>query len=127
MSSPTSSSTGYNYHADILKSWSATNQGSDIPRFQYEDRYTAGTSDRFLTKASYLNIENINFGYTLPASVLTKLRIQGLRIYAAAENVFYWSKRRGFDPRHTYNDTDLMNATTYSPMRSISAGINLTF
>ena len=127
MSSPTSSSTGTNYHADILKSWSATNQGSDIPRFQYEDRYTAGTSDRFLTKASYLNIENINFGYTLPASVLTKLHIQGLRIYAAAENVFYWSKRRGFDPRHTYNDTDLMNATTYSPMRSISAGINLTF
>ena len=127
MSSPTSSSTGTNYHADILKSWSATNQGSDIPRFQYEDRYTAGTSDRFLTKASYLNIENINFGYTLPASVLSKLHIQGLRIYAAAENVFYWSKRRGFDPRHTYNDTDLMNATTYSPMRSISAGINLTF
>ncbi len=127
MSSPTSSNGGYNYHADLLKSWSATNQDSDIPRFQFQDLYSAAASSRFLTKATYLNIENINFGYTLPASVLAKLRIQGLRIYAAAENVFYWSKRRGFDPRHTYHDTDLMNATTYSPMRSISAGINLTF
>ncbi|MBQ7180846.1 MAG: TonB-dependent receptor [Bacteroidaceae bacterium] len=125
MSSPTSNSTGYNYHADILKSWSVTNQNSDIPRFQYQDTYSAGQSDRFLTKASYLNIENINFGYTLPASVLAKLRIQGLRVYAAAENVFYWSKRRGFDPRQTYSDS--ANATRYSPMRSISAGINLTF
>ena len=127
MASPTSNSTGTHYHADILNSWSPTNQGSDIPRLQFQDLYSASTSDRFLTKSTYLNIENINFGYTLPASVLAKLRIQGLRIYAAAENVFYWSKRRGFDPRHTYDDPDLMNATTYSPMRSISAGINLTF
>ncbi len=125
MSSPTSSNGGYNYHADLLKSWSATNQDSDIPRFQFQDLYSAAASTRFLTKATYLNIENINFGYTLPASVLAKLRIQGLRVYAAAENVFYWSKRRGFDPRQTYSDA--ANATRYSPMRSISAGINLTF
>ncbi|MBR4929382.1 MAG: hypothetical protein IKZ00_01120, partial [Bacteroidaceae bacterium] len=96
-----------------------------LPRFQFDDTYTAGTSTRFLTKASYLNIENINFGYSLPKTLLSKAQINGLRLYVQAQNVFYWSKRRGFDPRQTYSgNTD---ATNYSPMRTISAGVKLTF
>ena len=125
MSSPTSNNTGSAFHADLLNSWSAQNKESNLPRFQFDDTYTAGTSTRFLTKASYLNIENINFGYSLPRTMLSKAHINGLRLYLQAQNVFYWSKRRGFDPRQTYSgNTD---ATNYSPMRTISAGVKLTF
>jgi TonB-linked SusC/RagA family outer membrane protein len=125
MSSPTSNNTGSAFHADLLNSWSAQNKESNLPRFQFDDTYTAGTSTRFLTKASYLNIENINFGYSLPRTLLSKAQINGLRLYLQAQNVFYWSKRRGFDPRQTYSgNTD---ATNYSPMRTISAGVKLTF
>ena len=125
MSSPTSNNTGSAFHADLLNSWSAQNKESNLPRFQFDDTYTAGTSTRFLTKASYLNIENINFGYSLPRTLLSKAQINGIRLYLQAQNVFYWSKRRGFDPRQTYSgNTD---ATNYSPMRTISAGVKLTF
>jgi hypothetical protein len=125
MSSPTSNNTGSAFHADLLNSWSAQNKESNLPRFQFDDTYTAGTSTRFLTKASYLNIENINFGYSLPRTLLSKAQINGLRLYLQAQNVFYWSKRRGYDPRQTYSgNTD---ATNYSPMRTISAGVKLTF
>ncbi len=125
MSCPTSSSTGVNYHADLLDAWSATNTNSTIPRLMYNDEYSASSSTRFLTKASYLNIENINFGYTLPQSVTSKIGINNLRIYASAENVYYWSKRRGYDPRQTYSGSS--NATRYSPIRSISAGVKVVF
>ena len=125
MSSPTSTSVGNNYHADLLKSWSSNNQGSDIPRFMFDDLYSAASSTRFLTKASYLNIENISFGYTLPKDVLAKIHLTNLRIFAQAENVFYWSKRRGFDPRQTY--VGATNVTNYSPMRTISGGVKITF
>ena len=125
MSSPTGSNTGYNYHADILKSWSSSNAGSDIPRFMMSDEYSAAGSTRFLTKASYLNIENINLGYTLPQSLISKIGIQNLRIFAAAENVFYWSKRKGFDPRQTYSGS--ANATRYAPIRTISGGVKVVF
>lgn len=67
MSSPTGT-TGYNFHKDLLNSWTPENTGSDIPRFQLHDQYSAASSTRFLTNASYLNIQNINVGYTLPAS-----------------------------------------------------------
>jgi TonB-linked SusC/RagA family outer membrane protein len=125
MSSPTSSDTGYNFHVDLLKSWSTANPNSDIPRFQFGDTYSAASSTRFLTNASYLNIENINLGYTFPAKWVRPAAIQSLRLYVSAENVFYWSKRKGFDPRQSYSSTT--NSTYYSPMRTISGGITLTF
>ncbi len=125
MSSPTGSNGGTNFHADLYESWSAENPDSDVPRLQFEDTYSAAASTRFLTSGSYLNIQNINFGYTFPSRLTKKIDIQSLRLYVSAENVLYLSARRGFDPRQTY--TDATNGTTYSPMRTISGGITVKF
>ena len=124
MSSP-SGTAGYNYHKDLLKSWTPENTGSNIPRFQLNDQYSAAASTRFLTNASFLNIQNINVGYTLPSRWTKKMAINSLRVYMSAENVFYWSKRKGFDPRQSYDATT--NATYYSPMRTISGGVTFEF
>jgi len=124
MSSPTGS-TGYNYHKDLLNAWTPENTGSNIPRFQLNDQYSASMSTRFLTNASFLNIQNINVGYTLPSRWTKKMAISSLRLYMSAENVFYWSKRKGFDPRQSYDETT--NATYYSPMRTISGGVTFEF
>ncbi len=125
MYSPANRSTGMNWHKDILNAWSPTNTSSDIPRLQYEDQNQNATSDRFLMDASYLNLQNINFGYTIPAKWTRKCKIERLRVYLACENVYYWSRRKGFDPRYSYS-----GATTqagYSPVRTISGGINIQF
>ena len=124
MSSP-SGSAGSNYHKDLLNAWTPENTGSNIPRFQLNDQYSASASTRFLTNASFLNIQNINVGYTLPSRWTKKMAISSLRLYMSAENVFYWSKRKGFDPRQSYNETT--NATYYSPMRTISGGVTFEF
>ncbi|MCS3057421.1 hypothetical protein NXV78_25780 [Bacteroides cellulosilyticus] len=56
-----------NFHKDYLKAWSPNNTSSDIPRWQYGDKYTVfSNSDRFLTNASYLNFQSFTVGYTLP-------------------------------------------------------------
>lgn len=125
MQPPTSSTAGRNIHVDAYDSWTASNPSSSIPRWQFDDLYTSNQSTRFLTDASYLNIQNINIGYTFPAKWTKAALINSLRIYASAENVFYWSKRKGFDPRQTYSGT--VNATRYSPIRTISGGISVTF
>ena len=125
MSSPSGSSVGNNYHIDLLKSWTkGVNEDSQIPRFQYDDLYSTATSDRFLTDASYLNISNINLGYTLPARWWNN-KIQAVRIYVACDNVYYWSRRKGLDPRQSFSGgTTNVN---YSPIRTISGGVTLTF
>ncbi|MDE6348096.1 MAG: SusC/RagA family TonB-linked outer membrane protein [Bacteroides sp.] len=124
MTSP-SGTAGYNYHKDILNSWTPEKPNNSIPRFQLNDQYSAASSTRFLTDASFLNIQNINVGYTFPSKWTKKLAINSLRLYMSAENVFYWSKRKGFDPRQSYSSTT--NATYYSPMRTISGGVTFEF
>ena len=125
MGAPTASISGWNFHKDLLNSWSANNTSSNIPRFNFDDQYNSATSTRFLTSSSYLSINNINFGYTLPAALTKKIDINSLRLYVACENVAYISARKGFDPRQNYND--MSNATYYSPMRTISGGITVQF
>ena len=125
MYSPANKTTGMNWHKDMLDAWSADNASSNIPRLQYEDKDQNGMSDRFLTDASYLNLQNINFGYTLPSNFTKKVGIEKVRVYLACENVWYWSKRQGFDPRYSYSGAT--SQATYSPVRTISGGINIQF
>ena len=125
MGNPVSGSTGSNYHKDLLLGWSETNVDSNIPRFQYGDNYANGGSDRFLIDASYLNIENINIGYTFPSKLVGKIGLSSLRIYAAVENVAYWSRRQGLDPRTSFSGDSAY--TSYLPIRTISGGLTLKF
>ena len=125
MTPPTSQSRGSTFHADLLKAWSPTNTSSSIPRMQYGDQYSTSTSDRFLVSASYLSIQNINAGYTLPARICRAAFIEKARFYVACDNVFLWSKRQGMDPRQS-----IAGSTTgsyYAPIRTISGGVTLTF
>lgn len=125
MSSPLSTSLGNNFHKDVLKAWTPDNKDSDVPRFQYGDEYTAASSDRFLTNASYLNFQNAQIGYTLPVSVTEKMHVSRLRFYVACDNIWYVSSRRGFDPRFNFSGTS--NYAVNSPVRTVSGGINITF
>ena len=119
------SSGGYGLHTDLLGAWSLANPTSDIPRIQYGDTYMNGASDRFLTSASYLSLQNITLGYTLPKSITSKIGIQKVRFYAVADNVWVWSKRQGLDPRLSITGED--GQGYYSPIRTISGGVSVTF
>ena len=125
MGSPSGTSTGNNYHHDLLNAWTPDNTGSNIPKFVYNDTYSNATSNRFLTDASYLNIQNITIGYTLPKKFTRKFLVENLRIYLACDNVWYWSKRQGMDPRQSLNG--IVNPYYYAPIRTFSGGVTVTF
>ena len=106
------------------KSWSETNATSDVPRWMFGDLYTAASSDRFMVSATYLNFQSFTVGYTIPANRFFKEQ-PAVRIYAAGENLRFWSARRGLDPRYSYGGNTTV--AVYSPTRNISAGIQFTF
>ena len=125
MASPTSENLGYAYHKDLWNSWSPENPTSDIPRFQFMDDDSARGSDRFYISSNFLSLNNLTLGYTLPRKWMSKIGIQRLRVYVACENVYYWSARKGLDPRQSI--TGGASQAYYSPVRTISGGLNLTF
>ena len=116
---------GSAFHVDLLNSWTPSNTASDIPRFQFGDNYTVATCDRFLTSASYLNFQSFSVGYTLPKKIVSQLNLDKIRVYVTGENLCFWSKRKGLDPRYDYGATESL--TPYSLMRTIMGGIQVSF
>ena len=119
-----SSSAGWNWHKDIYNAWTPENPTSNIPRLNASDKYINSASTRWLTSSDYLSINNITVGYTLPQQLVKKVMLDKVRVYFTADNVALISARKGLDPRQSY-----ISATTalYTPIRTISGGISLTF
>lgn len=123
MHAGSSANRGQNWHTDILKAWTPENTDTDVPILDLDD-YANRSSDRFLVSSNYLTLQNITLGYTLPQRWTQVLKIEKLRIYAVADNVALVAARKGLDPRMGFGSAD---NTNYSPLRSISAGLSLTF
>lgn len=114
---------------DLLNAWSPDNANSGIYRATREVDDRRDVSDYFLENASFLRLRNIQVGYTLPASLISKAKLSRVRIYVGAYNLFTITKYTGFDP-------DLSNTSVFSrgvdrgyyPIsKSFVAGINLGF
>lgn len=128
MTPPYETLTGGPIHKDVFDSWLPTNSSSNIPMWQYGEYSGANTSDRFLTDASYLGLRNITLGYSFPKSILNKLHMSSLRVFCQAENIYYWTKRKGFDPRMGTLYGNYNSNSYYSfPMRTISGGLSVEF
>ena len=116
---------GKNWSVDIRDAWTPENRYTNIPRMNSQEGTSyLGSSNYFMADASYLSLNNITLGYTLPQNWTRKIKLESVRIYGAADNVALWSARKGFDPRQGYWST---NATTYTGMRCISGGIKVVF
>jgi TonB-linked SusC/RagA family outer membrane protein len=91
------------------------------------------TSDD-IQDASYVALRNLNFGYSLPMSSLSKMGISKLRFYFSAQNLLYFmsSDYEGYNPEGI--DQGRGNPLTYgyqrgpAPIhRTFSLGVNLDF
>ena len=98
MALPYNGRTGYNFHVDARKAWTPENPSNDFARWQFDDRDFTSTSDRWQTNASYLSLQNISLAYRVPRKVANKMGIQGLSVSAGVDNIFFWSKRKGYVP-----------------------------
>lgn len=118
---------GSNMHVDVLKAWTPNNTSSNIPRFMYTDNNVTSQSTRFLTSARYLNFQSFVVGYTLPKNIVSKLMVSSVRVYVQGENLYFWSARKGLDPRYSFQGTSSTGVNSYAPVRTIMGGIQVSF
>ncbi|MDE6684553.1 MAG: TonB-dependent receptor, partial [Duncaniella sp.] len=124
MTAPITGSTGAGLHRDVFNSWTPDNPDCSQPMWYFDDSYSGSFTDRWLVDGSYLTFKNLSVGYTLPKKIAKNLRLSKFRVYGACENVAYWTKRKGFDPRGSFSSGSYGE---YSPMRTISGGIQVEF
>ncbi|MCT2561834.1 TonB-dependent receptor [Chryseobacterium herbae] len=99
------------------------NSGSDA---QYE-KYSAlagaavaniGYSDRVYSDASFVRLRNVSLSYSLPKDLISKLSFGSARVYFQGQNLFTWSKVKGFDP-------ETQNLYSLPPLKVYTIGLQL--
>ena len=54
---------------------------------------------------SFLRLNNLTLGYSLPKNVISSIGMTKLRVYATVYNAFLWTKYSGYDPEiNSYGD-----------------------
>jgi TonB-linked SusC/RagA family outer membrane protein len=88
-------------------------------------------SDWAVEDGSFLRLNTLTLGYTLPKTLMQKIWIQNLRFYCTAYNVFIWTNYTGFDPevstRRKVSYTPGVDYAAYPRSRQVVFGVNLTF
>jgi len=87
-------------------------------------------SSRWVEDATYLRIRNVTLGYNLPAGVLSKIRLQTVRVYAGVQNPFTFTRYLGYNPEVSGYEGALSGGVdygTYPLARTYTIGINLGF
>ncbi|PZR35756.1 MAG: SusC/RagA family protein [Azospira oryzae] len=115
----------------VKDSWTPDNLGATIPVFESASNFSTNTQSNsfYVENGSYLRMQNITLGYTVPVASLEKMKLTRLRVYASTNNVFTITKYQGLDPS-VGGDADTnfgIDVGNYPITRSFTFGVNLGF
>ncbi len=88
------------------------NNGS--PNYQF--------SSFWMNDASYLRLRSVEVAYTIPQNITRKIRMEGVRLYVNANNVFTLSKLKNFDP-----ESSATRGWSYPQLRIFNFGGSIQF
>jgi len=110
----------YTYYSD--NRWTPENTNTNLPRaWNRDNEYWRSQGNTFwYFSTNYVRLKSLEIGYTLPATVNSKLGISKLRVYASGLNLLTFSKMKLIDP-------ELNAGTDYPLQRVANLGLVLSF
>ena len=124
--------------------WTEDNPNAYFPRYRgyvalSGDRELSVHQTRYLQNAAYLRLKNIQLGYNLPQSLVSKAKMSHASLYISGENLWVTSPmfkitKHNFDPESINGSDRIINsngtsgdAQNYPILKSITLGLNVTF
>lgn len=114
--------------ASIWKdAWTETNKDASMPRIFTDTNSPSSSrsaqSTFWLQNTNYLRLKNLQFGYTLPKSLLSNWGVENVRFYYSVENLFTIDNMKiSIDPEATSQ-----RLSSYPLLRTHAFGVNITF
>ena len=88
-----------NSYKTVLNAWTETNQNTPIAQVRPINAYYDTNNDSHkVTDASFIRGRNLLLAYTFPSAVVSKLKLDRLRVYGSVQNFFVKTKYSGYDP-----------------------------
>jgi hypothetical protein len=80
---------------------------------------------------SYLRMRNVTAGYNFTPKIVSKARLQSLRVYVSGQNIFTITKYSGYNPEVSVNGNSVsapgIDQGVYPATRSLIAGLSIGF
>ena len=114
------------------KRWEKPGDAATHPKaVSFGNKNSNAVSSRYLEDGSFFRIKNITLAYNFPKKLLSKLHMQGLKVYASVDNLATFTKFSGMDPEidlqgSSYNLAG-MYSSPYPVGRTFMFGVDLTF
>jgi len=118
----------WNNSTDVLNAWTPTNTGGNIPRVNYGDNVSNGSSfpiSANIEKGDFLRLQTATIGYKVPSNLFSRTGISSLRVYASVNNAFIITKYTGVDPEISTNGNS--NLASGIERNSVPQGRQFTF
>ena len=119
-----------NQTIDQMNYWNKPGDITDVP--EPREFYANGTdpSSRYLSSGSYVRLKSASLGYTFPKEMIGKIKLDRLRIFINAYNLFLITKYKGWDPEvntdFQASNINLANDFYSAPQpRTITFGLNV--
>ena len=88
-------------------------------------------SSRWVEDGSFLRVNNLTVGYTLPEAFTKKCSIQRARVYVSTQNLLTITSYSGYNPETSFKEDNVTAPGTdygmYPLYRTCTFGINVTF
>jgi hypothetical protein bfra3_02743 len=111
----------------VQNGYQSENTNAFLPRPTWTDKNVQPQS-RYLINAAYMRLKNLQFGYTLPKSLVSNWGVGKLRIFVSAENLLtVCNMPEQFDPETIGYDTNGIKNNGYPLSKTWSFGLNVTF
>mgnify|MGYP003131972463 FL=1 len=115
----------------LKNAWSPSNTNATVPIVDRSSTFSTSTVENsyYVEDGSYLRLQNVTLGYTLPQNLLQRWRIERLRVFASANNLFTITGYQGLDPA-VGGDADLtfgIDVGNYPVTRGYTLGLNVSF
>lgn len=94
-----------------------------------ENRNYSTFSDVYVEKGNYMRLKNLQIGVTLPDIIVSKLKVENLRIYVGFDNLLTITKYSGMDPEIDSRNPLIagIDKAIYPSARTTQLGLNLKF
>ena len=87
-----------NFYEKSLQRWHGEGTSNKEPILDKSRGHNYLSSTNLLENGSYLRLRNVQLGYTLPSSAISKLGISGLRVYVSGQNLLTFKHNTGYTP-----------------------------
>jgi TonB-linked SusC/RagA family outer membrane protein len=128
-------SNGYdNQSRDQLRRWQNPGDITDVPQARLFGGNGTGESSRYLSDGTFVRLKTVTLGYALPRTLVNRIHMQQIRVYASAQNLLTFTKYEGWDPEvnadYLASSSNIALGTDFysAPQaRTITFGISLGF